>query len=68
MVNHVFELSLGNGTLCKEDNIVSGKRTAQLGAYRPHPSFSPVAPNYVSQAFSCNKSNTTVVAVLILVP
>ena len=68
MFNHVFKWSFSDGKLSQENNVVAWERTSDLGAYRPHTTFCPIAPYGVSQAFSCNKSNTTVVVVLILVP
>ena len=68
MFNHICKRSFNDGTFGEENDVVTWERTSQLEAHRPHATLGTVAPYVVSQAFSCNKSNTTVVVVLILVP
>lgn len=68
MFNHIFERRLCYGTLCEENDVVTRERSSQLDANSPHAPLRPVAPNGVSQTLSRNKSNTTGMVVLILVP
>ena len=68
MIQHIRERSFGNRALCEENHVVTREGTSELGANRPHAPLSPVAPDGVSQTFSRNKSNTTGMVVLILVP